>query len=194
MSYTSDLTILIRTSSRPVAFNKCLASINGEAEVIVCYDNPAAVAYIPPNVTKFYVSPNDEPYGYNKYCNSLSECVNDGWFMFVDDDDTVIPGSLSKLKSFLLTAEPGAIIIQFMRGTYLKPHPAIFAERKVREGHIGLPCLVLHSEYKNAAMVNAGEYADSHYIREVLRHVPATWVRNLPVVSSAARGFGKMEN
>lgn len=187
------LTILTRTSYRPVSFNNLLASINGEADIIVSYDNHEAVAYIPPGIKKFYIEKNSEEFGYNKYVNSLIATVNEGWMIVVDDDDTIIPGSLKKLKQVLIGTNPYALLIQFMRGTYLKPHPSIFSERIIKMGHIGFPSLVLHSDFKNVAQVGAGEYADYYFIRDVIERAPVSWLRNCPVVSSPARGRGVME-
>lgn len=187
------LTLLVRTSYRPQSFSRLLASINNEASILVCYDNHEAVNYIPADIEKFYIEPGTDQFFYNRYVNELKSKVQAGWMIVVDDDDTIIPGSLNKLNQILSTLPPSAILIQFMRGAYLKPHPAIFGERRIKMGHIGFPSLVLHSDYKDVAQVGAGEYADYYYIRDVCERVPVKWIANLPVVSSPARGFGVME-
>ncbi len=192
------LTILTRTSNRPTAFARMYESVKPvlghDVELIVSYDHASSLTYIPEGVKAIPVAADtSRDCFYNEYCNPLKSLVDKGWFFFLDDDDTLIQENFFKLREITEFASPGAIIIQFMRGTYLKPHPAIFSECKIREGHIGLPCLVLHSDYKNVAMVNHGEYADSHFIRDVVRKVPTTWVHNLPIISSPSRGKGVME-
>lgn len=186
------LTLLVRTSYRPQAFSRLLQSVNGEANILVSYDNDEALSYIPSSIDIIKVNKQAEAFSYNRYVNDLKQHVT-GWMLVADDDDTIIPGALRKLKPILSAANPGAVLVQFMRGTFLKPHPAIFSERRIKMGHIGFPSLILHSDYKDVAQVGSGEYADYYYIRDVAERAPVKWVSNLPVVSSPARGMGVME-
>lgn len=187
------LTLLIRTSHRPKQFNSLLQSIHNEADILVSYDNHKAVEYIPEGMKKFYIEPSAGQFQYNTYVNNLKEQITKGWMLVADDDDLIIPGALQKLNTLLETQLPGALIIQFMRGTYLKPHPAIFEEQEIKMGHIGFPSLVLHSDCRNAAIVRAGEYADYYYIRDIADRVPTVWVKGMAVVRSEKRGRGIME-
>ncbi len=132
------------------------------------------------------------PYYYDIYCNNLKLSVTDGWFFFLDDDDTLTnPTVLQQLAEHL--TEPGAIICQFMRNGITKPADNYIRKKVVREGKIGLPCLVLHSKHKDLGILDGEKAGDYRYIRYVTSLVPTKFIA-LPLVSAGPRGHGKMES
>jgi hypothetical protein len=130
-------------------------------------------------------------YFYDLYCNELKEKVTNGWFFFLDDDDTLASNTaLEELAAHL--TKPGAIICQMLRNGVPKPADNYIRRGVIREGKIGLPCLVLHSKYKDIGALDGEKAGDYRYIKAVTDHVPTKFIC-LPLVNAGARGHGKME-
>jgi hypothetical protein len=131
------------------------------------------------------------PYFYDLYCNDLKLLVTDGWFFFLDDDDQLASNTvLEKLADHL--TQPGAIICQMLRNGVPKPADHYIRKKVIREGKIGLPCLILHSKHKALSSLDGYKAGDYRYIKEVTDQVPTKFIP-LPLVNAGARGHGKME-
>jgi hypothetical protein len=190
------INILIRTSNRPQLFARCLQSIHQQTyqhyRIIVGYDRASALDYIPQDLTKLFVyADNSLPYFYDCYSNDLKTLVTEGWFMFLDDDDTLTrPTILEELAVHLQT--PGAIICQFLRNSVPKPAENYIRKKVIVEGKIGLPCMVLHSKYKMLSGLDGQKAGDYRYIKEVTSQVPTNFIE-LPLVTCDRRSRGHME-
>jgi glycosyltransferase involved in cell wall biosynthesis len=191
------INILIRTSNRPVAFAKCLESVMQQTyknvNVIVGTDRASAIQYIPKHIKAVFVyADNNLPFFYDCYCNDLKSYANAGWFFFLDDDDILASQTaLEELAQHL--TEPGAIICQFLRNGLRKPNDRLMKAKIIREGHIGLPSLVLHSDYKHLSGLDGHKAGDYRYIKEVTDRVPTGFI-NIVLVNAGERGHGKMES
>lgn len=112
------INILIRTSGRPNYFNKCMESIYNQKyknwNVIVGVDDLKSLKYTQPHkcmevrydYSNFLIPdpPNSIEYGtpfkYNLYLNDLQSKVNDGYVLYLDDDDSLYDSdSLLKLAN-----------------------------------------------------------------------------------------------
>lgn len=122
-------------------------------------------------------------YSYNLYCNELKSKVPDGYFFFLDSDDFIIPGAIEKIKEHL--KEDVATICQMLRNSTPKPTCS-----EVIRGKIGLPCLILHSKYKNLADITAKETGDFDWILEVVNWMKWEFLP-IPVVDAGKRSRGK---
>jgi glycosyltransferase involved in cell wall biosynthesis len=177
------INILIRTSSRPAQFARCLESIRNQTykniQIIVGFDNPEAVRYIPigDNIRKLFIEPFcNYPYFYDLYCNTLKLLVTHGWFFFLDDDDALASNTVLEELAEHLT----------------EPADNYIRKKIIAEGKIGLPCLVLHSKHKALSGLYGHKAGDYRYIKEVTDQVPTKFIA-LPLVNAGARGHGKME-
>jgi hypothetical protein len=161
--------------------------------VIVGFDEDAAEAYIPDEIECHFVAADPcIPYFYDLYCNDLKDRVTDGWFFFLDDDDTLAsPTVLEQLAAHL--SEPGAIICQMLRNGIPKPADNYIRKGVIREGKIGLPCLVLHSKYRDIGELDGQKAGDYRYIQQVTERVPTRFIP-LALVDAGTRGHGKMES
>jgi hypothetical protein len=190
------INIIIRTSYRPNSFKRLLDSIHSQTyekiNLIIGYDNNAALEYIPNNLPKHKVSADRNfPYYYDLYINELKAKIETGWFVAIDDDDILAsPTVLEKLAAHL--TEPSAIICQMLRNGIAKPRDNYIKNKIIAEGKIGLPCLVLHSRYKSLSGLDGQKAGDYRYIKDVTDQVPTKFI-NLPLVNAGARGHGKME-
>lgn len=191
------INILIRTSNRPAAFARCLESITAQTyrnvRIVVGYDRAEALSYIPASVEwTFLYADNSIPYFYDLYCNDLKLIVNDGWFFFLDDDDTLASPTVLQELSAHLTGPHEAIICQFLRNGIPKPADNYIRKKVIREGKIGLPCLVLHSKHKELSGLDGQKAGDYRYIKEVTDQVNTKYI-TLPLVNASPRGHGNME-
>lgn len=182
------INILIRTSNRPELFRRALKSITDQSypniRIIICYDNQEAIKYIPSGLESFYIPEinidRGQPYYYDAYCNLLKERVTDGWFMFLDDDDYLMPDVLTKM-----TLDAPAILHQLQRRETIVPTGLDF-----KRGLIGMPCLMLHHTLKCIANIPGTGQGDYFWIKAVMDKVGLSF-RPLIVVGSDGRGLGK---
>lgn len=191
------INILIRTSNRPAAFAKCIESVRNQTyknvHIMVGHDRAEALGYIPKDLpTIFVYTDYTFVYYYDLYCNDLKVKVTDGWFFFLDDDDTLTSPTVLQELSEHLTGQHEAIICQFLRNGVPKPAGNYIRKQVIREGKIGLPCLVLHSKHKALSGLDGQKAGDYRYIKEVTDHVPTKFIA-LPLVNASPRNYGNME-
>jgi glycosyltransferase involved in cell wall biosynthesis len=191
------INILIRTSYRPEQFARCLESIQTQTyrniRIVVSYDDDRALEYIPLQIDKVRVlHVTNYPYYYDLYCNNLKTHVTNGWFFFLDDDDILTSPTILQQLSEHLTGPHEAIICQFLRNGVPKPADNYIRKRVIREGKIGLPCMVLHSKHKTLSGLDGQKAGDYRYIKEVTEQVNTRFIA-LPLVSAGPRSYGQME-
>lgn len=191
------INILIRTSFRPNKFKLLVNSILNQTfkdiKVIVSYDNDEALSYIPNEFEKIKVSKNQViPFFYDNYCNELKNLVNEGWFMFIDDDDVLLDHTTLERVYKEIKGKDG-IICQFSRGGRIKPSDEQIKNREIRRSKIGMPCLILHHSHKNLVDFDGSVgAADYKWIKAVSRKVKLKFVP-IVVVYSAKRSYGVTE-
>lgn len=191
------INILIRTSYRPEQFARCLESIQTQTyqnyRVVVGFDNLRALEYIPKGIERQMVNADKTlPYYYDCYCNQLKLNTEIGWFFFLDDDDELASPTVLQQLSTHLQVLNEAIICQFLRNGVPKPADNYIRKQVIREGKIGLPCLVLHSKHKALSGLDGQKAGDYRYIKEVTDQVNTKFI-TLPLVSAGPRGHGQME-
>lgn len=124
-----------------------------------------------------------EGYKYNLLCNTLKSQVTDGYFFFLDDDDLLIPGALSKIELYLRNDRP--IICQMLRNGKPKPVRDI-----IKRGKIGMPCMIMHHSLASLADIPATVCGDYEWIKSVTDKVGYKFVP-IPLVNSLKRSYGK---
>lgn len=161
------INILIRTSNRPALFKRCLKSVTDQTypniRIIVSVDRE--VNYIPDAIETIFVSADrDLSCFYDLYCNDLKQAVADGWFLFLDDDDYLMPDILSKL-----TLDYPALLYQYRRNHDLFPPNKYWDGEQIvlRRGQVGMPCLLLHHSLKNAADIPGDGQGDFIWINAI---------------------------
>lgn len=188
--FANVFNILIRTMNRPTLRNAVTSAVNcgiPDVNIIIHSD----VGYLPEyeQFEQIVSQRSTEPFGYNLYCNALKDAVTSGHFLFLDDDDWIIPDSLPKIIDSLNDAN----IVQFSRGGWAKPSNDEIRYRTFRNGGIGLPCLILDAKYKDIANIEASEDGDYLWIYNVLNKMDTNQVSyfQTPIVYSHQRGWGK---
>ena len=188
------INILVRTSNRPELFKRMLASVQAQTfkdwRLIVGYDNPLALAYIPndPKIDSLCMVPQREHlFFWNMYCNDLKQQVTDGWFFYLDDDDFLVNKFSLEVIARHLTVDAG-VICQFVRNKKLKPHQIYINSKQIIRGKIGGSCIFLHASHKNLADWDGGRAADYRFIKEIESKLPLKFVA-VPVVAAGNNGL-----
>ena len=157
--------ILIRTSKRPEYFKKCIESIlnqtfKGDINIFVSYDNDETYEYLKKylHVIKVYKMEKQGDYGFNLYCNRLLQKVNEGWIIFLDDDDQFLSDKALDIISSHIERENQLLIWNFLRpDRIIKPKEEfIFSE-------IDTTCFCFNNSYKNKACWIAERGSDFYY-------------------------------
>lgn len=186
------INILIRTSNRPEGFKRLIDSIKSQSyknvNIIVSYDTLEKPSYIEGfHVVKCFLLKlfKHEEAWYNRYCNVLLNYVRDGYFIFIDDDDFINPHPrLLELIVRRLNSSK-ANIIQMTRKGRKKP-----VKDEIVCGKIGMPCIILHSDFKDLASFDGSIEADYKYIKEVSSKLGYKFIP-IALVESPSRSYGK---
>lgn len=176
------INILIRTHNRPELFKRCLDSCLSQhgayIKIIVAYDTPCN--YIPNWCYKIKVISGPEPYFYDCYLNQLKDRVTSGYFMFLDDDDYLLPGVLSQVQF------TGPVIIHKLNhiGNIIPKRQAI------ELGQIGMPCFMIHHSLKNTVNFTGQDHGDYWFAKELEKHAVFQY-SDLVLVECDRKGWGK---
>lgn len=176
---TPLINILIRTH-RPERFKNAFNS--------VVDDDCKNIILVHTYEDKNYSGDRHEPFFYNRFCNYLKDGVTEGWFFFLDDDDTLIPGALAQIAGYL-TDPDRPVVCQMLRNGKPKPGDIYIEKRIVNKGRIGMPCLILHAKHKDLFTFPATEDADYQWIKTVSDKLDCKFVK-IPVVDAGRRSHG----
>ena len=106
------INIIIRTHNRPKFFERNFESIKklnySNLKIFISYENDETLQYIKnnidnmENVTLVHVVKTNDPAFYNNYCNTILDLIDDGFNIFLDDDDMFThPNCLKYINKFL---------------------------------------------------------------------------------------------
>lgn len=195
----TQVTALIRTHNRPEYYDRCIKSVRDQtcvAERITCSANFGADSYAWDSMGFHdYVVAMPKPpsergaFFYNLYCNDLKEKVKDGWFFFLDDDDFLVDNTAIERIIPYLTDPTKVVICQMLRGKYPKPEDRHMDRHRIVKGHIGMPCIFVHSSLKDSVNFTDSEEADYLYIQEMVSKHGAIFAKEV-IVSSERRRYG----
>ena len=136
--------ILIRTSGRPNFFDKCYKSVLAQTEdykIIVSVDDNESLKYVqkyPVQIVQVVQRKRE----WNLYFNDLLIRAS-GWIIYLDDDVTMAPGALTKIKKFC-TNRKNVIVwkYKFASGRII-PEKGYWRKAPKR-GHIDTGCFCHH--------------------------------------------------
>jgi GT2 family glycosyltransferase len=209
-----QINVLTRTSNRPTGFKRCYDSIKKQTHLninhIVSYDNDNDLSYLskyeditlvkidrdeaikndksPQNIESklFWKSPH------NLYCNYLLDEVDNGWVMFLDDDDEFKdPNALTKITSRIKDQDTMFFWqMEFLNGIRL-PDAGSFANKTPKLFKIGSPCFLFHSKWKNRVRWDSFKCSDFRFVDQMNRVInKAEWIYE-PFIQINSIGSGK---
>jgi glycosyltransferase involved in cell wall biosynthesis len=172
------INILIRTSNRPTYFQKCIQSILEQKyenyRIIICYDKEESLAYLnrfenDSRITYFSVSvESKEKYRFNLYCNILMDRVEEGWVMFLDDDDMLCHDKVLSMINEHLSDKNSLYLWKFLR-----PDKVIYPKdiNNIQLGEIATTSACFHSIHKEKSRwpdKQCGDYAFYSKLNQIL--------------------------
>lgn len=204
------INILTRTSNRPVGFNNCRHSILKQTykniKHVVSYENTSDLAYLD---YKGIIKIKVEKYNgdvlidsggnlhapYNLYCNALLDKVDNGWVLFLDDDDNFLHNSVIKsIVSEINVSDEDTLFIWQMRypDGKLLPSNEQFRDKLVAFEKIGSPCFMFHSKYKDVVKWDEWKGSDYRVVKKLLETIPnKKWIEK-PYIQ--INNFGDLGN
>jgi hypothetical protein len=170
----NKLNILIRTSKRPTLFKECIESILSQKytnyHIYICYDYEESYEYIKEylndNISSFFVETQSlEKYKFNLYNNELMDKVEDGFILFMDDDDIYTHDMCFKIINENIDNMDTILIWKFMR-----PDKLVYPKHidNIRIGEIDTTMICFHSKYKNIARWNDSQCGDFFFYSDLL--------------------------
>ena len=161
------INILIRTSNRPEYFPKCIKSILEQKyenyNVIICYDKDESLDYLKKyesydKITYFpiYIE-SKEKYRFNLYCNILMDKVENGWIMFLDDDDILCHDKVLSMINDNLKDINSLYLWKFLR-----PDKVIFPKdiNNIQLGEIDTSSVCFYNTHKSKSKWPDKQYGD----------------------------------
>lgn len=149
----SLINIIIRTSNRPNYFLKNINNINIQnyknLKLYITYDDINTLNYIKKNnntnlvLVKVNKNKNTD-YFYNEYCNQVLKLINEGYIIFLDDDDMFTNKNCLKYINKYLSEE------RFLIWDYLRGDKIIGPKKGIiKSGRIASCSFCYHSKYKS---------------------------------------------
>lgn len=199
-SLTPLINVLTRTSHRPVGFFNCYQSVlnqtykkvthwvSYEDEITEQYINLKGVNKV--KVERYEGEPllHDKGYlhaPYNLYCNTLLDCVDSGWIMFLDDDDHLLHNKvLQEVAVELKSIDEDTLFIWQMRypDGKLLPQKRHFEQKTVERNKVSTPCFMFHSKYKKHMIWDEWKGSDFRVLNELFKIIPnKKWIETVYV-------------
>jgi len=199
MSLDPLINIITRTSNRPIYFKECRNSIVSQSykniKHIIGVDDIASESYltglpytrIPSEkilnkdkipYRKFWYNPpksqGESPAPWNLYINYLYKEVEQGWVMFLDDDDVFIEqDSLKKISKYLID-EDSLILYKSIIGSLTFPTPRCFGNYPIP---YEIEAFMFHSKHLSLAEWDAWGAGDFRVMNNLFTNLPnVVWV------------------
>jgi len=209
------INILTRTSNRPNGFKINVENIKNQTykniNHIVCTDDKDSINYIKENGIEDFIfidrveiikndkSPNPHTGVYsphNLYFNEMIKLVNEGWVIYLDDDDRFTSlDTVEKIVNIINECNEDFLIywrMIYSNGVVL---PVDMSNgRYPFIGGIGGSCFTFNSKYRNLSIWDGWKCGDFRVIKKLHDNIPnKVWVpENFIFVPS--QGFGLKED
>lgn len=190
------INILVRTSNRPNHFAQCIQSIFEQSyqnfHVYVCYDKIESLDYLEQyednsQVTCFpvYVK-SDQKYKYNLYCNKLMDKVQDGYILFLDDDDKLVHKHvLAMLNGELGQNNETLVVGQFMRADKLI-YPADITKDLIL-GEIAVSSVCFHHSLKRNIKWDDQPCGDFRFFSKVINPLLRSNIKQCDIIIASTQ-------
>ena len=181
------INILIRTSNRERCFRKCIKSILDQGyenyQVYICYDKDESLTYLRDYANDAWIRffpisiESKEKYKFNLYCNELMDKVDDGFIMFLDDDDMLCHCRVFQMINDALSRDEESICVW----KFLRPDKVIYPKdvTEIKLGEITTSGFAFHSKHKMLSRwpdKQCGDYAFFSGLQEHLAVKPFDYI------------------
>jgi len=192
---------LIRTSERPDMCKKCIESILAQTyshfHIYICYDDDNSLNYLKDyadndRITYFPVHiDSDEKYRFNLYCNQLLEMVNDGYILFLDDDDVLIGPRMLEVLEHQIGSN------QLVVWRFLRPDKLIYPsslDKKLVLGEVDTASVCFHHSLKKMSSWGDKQYGDYRFYKTLFNTCPKNRMHLLEYTLTATQFDDKIGN
>jgi glycosyltransferase involved in cell wall biosynthesis len=208
------INIITRTSRRPNGFRKTKESIISQTydninHVVITDDMSSKVYLEKYDIKYFYINKTEilssvnrtgVPAGlntpglfpHNLYLNTANQFINEGWIMYLDDDDHLAGPTV--IEKFVNHIHSNDVLfywkIQFPDGRVF-PHSTCFNNEPM-PCRIGGSCLCVHSKWKDYIKWDAWQMSDYRVIRALHDTIPhKQWLDMIVINTGNNGGRGK---
>ena len=169
------INILIRTTYRPKYFDKCLKSVYNQNydnfKIICCYDDERCLNYLKKyneKIEYFFIDiENKHSYKYNLYMNLLLDKVEDGWIMFLDDDDKFVNSDSLRTINNYLHNDNNIIFWKVNIGNRIVIPNNL---NNIKKGEITTIGFCFHSKFKNITKWRSIKCGDYYFVDSLLKN------------------------
>jgi len=165
--------VLIRTSNRPENFMRCIESVLDQKytnyKVYVCHDKIESLDYLDKykdNIEYFPVfTKSNEKYKFNLYCNDLLAKVDEGYVVFLDDDDMFCHDQVFNILNYCMDNK-SLLIWKFFR-----PDKLIYptSMKTINLGEIDTTSFCSHIKNYNECLWWDKQNGDFNFIGKVIQ-------------------------
>ena len=170
----SKINILIRHTYRPKQFKKCIESVLNQNytnyNIIVSYDDDRCLEELRKynNIEYFNINIRcAHKYKFNLYCNELMNKVEDGWIIFLDDDDKLTDKNCLKKINMNLQKENDIVFWKFLR-----PDRIIYPNniKSISCGNVVSCGYCFHSKFKDTSKWIPRRSGDYYFLERLLKN------------------------
>ena len=168
------INILLRVTFRPKYFEECIQSILNQTyknfNIICCYDDKLCLKYLEKykdKINYYFINiDSNEKLKYNLYPNDLLKKVNDGYIIFLDDDDKFYSKYSLETISQYLTNENNIIFWKFKLSD-----KSIYPKniKNIKAGEIANSSYCFHSKFKNLSKWDSTQTGDFNFLNKMLK-------------------------
>ncbi len=210
------INILTRTSNRPKGFDVCRNSIQNQTykhiRHLVSYDDDKDLEYLQKydgvELVKVYpiteaptgknARPDFKFAPYNLYCNTLMDEVKEGWILFLDDDDRLIDEhAIAEIVAAIEQISQNTLLLWQMRypdGKLLPPEDHM-DRGIIKMGHIGAPCFIFHSKFKDKARWDCWKVGDFFFLKQLFQQIKKKkWIKKPYIQLNNSGNFGQRDD
>lgn len=192
------INILTRTSNRPNGFKVNVDNIRNQTykniNHIVCTDDLDSVQYIKKNGIENFIfldkellinndnniNPHTGPYSpHNLYFNEMIKSVNEGWVIYLDDDDRFTTlSTVEEIANIITQNDEDSLIYWRMIYSNGSVLPIDMSNNKAPViGGIGGSCFTFNAKYRDLAIWDSWKCADFRLIKKLHNSIPKkVWV------------------
>jgi len=171
---SDTINILIRTSKRKKAFNRCIDSIKRQNfdnyRIIVSVDNDKTLEYVKKcdmiNDILIFDQNDARDFRWNLYFNYMMNICNSGWIIFLDDDN-ILNDSDALNRIIKNVDNPDLFYIFNCRrkaGIFKINIPNNNTQKLPTHGNVDTACFVINHKYKNKYKWRSRKGGDYNYM------------------------------
>jgi len=184
--------VLMRTSNRPMFFEKCYESIKKQTYkniiLIVHSDDPTDKYVKGDIIIRSELQPSNGSGYYNLYNNKLLAAIPKkakGWYHFIDDDDCYADNFV--IERLVDNAKKDCVNV----GKSQRRDGVIYPKRWKNQKSFQTECFFLHTEHKDKAQWWERRGGDHAYSKQLTAIMPINWIDMLICIAQAGKGYGK---